>query len=221
MNTIDRFNALKSKVPANIKIVAVSKKKPALMIEELYENTGHKLFGENRAQELNDKQKILPEDINWHFIGHLQTNKIKYIAPYVGLIQSVDSYRLLIDINKEAIKNKRKIPCLLQFHIASEETKFGFSIDEASRMLEDRMFADLTNIAISGVMGMATFTTNVQQIRTEFRTLFCFFNSLKSNYFYNQPEFCEVSMGMTDDYLFAIEEGSTMIRIGSGIFGGR
>lgn len=221
MSCTDRFSIIRTEVPSNVKIVAVSKTKPASSVEELYRNTGHKMFGENKAQELNAKHGVLPIDIEWHFIGHLQTNKIKYIAPYVALIQSVDSFKLLTEINKEAIKYNRVIPCLLQFHIASEEAKFGFSFDEAREMLEDKLYEQLLNVSITGVMGMATFTDNTQQISSEFKTLFTYFTDLKSNYFPLNHDFCEISMGMTDDYKIAIAEGSTIIRVGSGIFGGR
>lgn len=219
MDIISRFFELRDSVPANVKIVAVSKTKPASMIAELYSGTGHNIFGENKALELEAKHKQLPSDINWHFIGHLQTNKIKYIAPYVGMIQSVDSFRLLTEINKEAIKCKRIIPCLLEFHIATEKAKYGFSYEEVCRMVDDPKFQELTNISLKGVMGMATFTTDNQQIRAEFKTLFSIFKSLQATYFVSQPDFSEISMGMTDDYQLAIAEGSTMIRIGSGIFG--
>ena len=218
MNSIDRLNEIRSKVPATVKIVAVSKTKPASMIEELYVKAGHRIFGENRVQELESKHSVLPADIDWHLIGHLQTNKIKYVAPYVGLIQSVDSYKLLCEINKEAKKCNRVIPCLLQFHIAREETKYGFSLDEALRMLDDNSFRELSNISVKGIMGMATFTDNEKQVTSEFKTLATYFNTLKSVYFSNEPGFCEISMGMTQDYHLAIEEGSTMVRIGSGIF---
>jgi hypothetical protein len=221
MNLADRLNEIRAKVPANVKIVAVSKTKPAEMINQLYTETGQRFFGENKVQELQAKHLILPRDIVWHYIGHLQTNKIKYIAPYIGLIQSADSFRLLHEINKEAIKCNRIIPCLLQFHIACEATKFGFSTEEAIRMLNDNSFYELSNVSIKGVMGMATFTKDEQQIRKEFKQLFGYFIKLKSGYFSIDPEFCEISMGMTDDYQLAIEEGSTIIRIGSGIFGER
>ena len=221
MNSFDRLNEIRSKLPVNIKIVAVSKTKPASIIKELYEQSGQRIFGENRVQELDVKHSMLPEDIDWHLIGHLQTNKIRYIAPYVGLIQSVDSFRVLNEINKEAIKNNRKIPCLLQFHIAREEAKYGFSFDEAKQMLDDISFNELSNVEINGVMGIATYTTDIQQIRTEFNTLFNYFNSIKSIYFSQQTDFKEVSMGMTDDYQIAVQEGSTIVRIGSGIFGTR
>jgi len=221
MNSTDRLNLIRSIVPTNVKIVAVSKTKPAAMIEDLYAKSGHRIFGENRVQELEAKHAVLPVDIDWHLIGHLQTNKIRFISSYVGLIQSVDSFRLLHEINKEAIKCKRIIPCLLQFHIAREETKSGFSIEEASRMLDDNLFRELSNIMINGVMGIATYTTDNKQIETEFKTLYKYYNTLKSRYFEQIPGFCEVSMGMTNDYQIALGEGSTIVRIGSGIFGER
>jgi hypothetical protein len=221
MNSVDRLNEIRTKVPANVKIVAVSKTKPASMIEFLYKETGQRIFAENKVQELQAKYEILPADIEWHFIGHLQTNKVRLIAPYVALIQSVDSYKLIREINKEGNKNNRIIPCLIQFHIAKEESKYGFSLNEAIQMLDDDRFHELSNISIVGVMGMATFTENKQQIRSEFKTLLSYYNELKSRYFTNNPDFIEVSMGMTDDYKIAIEEGSTIIRIGSGIFGER
>jgi len=221
MNSADRLNEIRNKVPANVKIIAVSKTKPASMIELLYRETGQMLFGENKVQELESKHAILPDDINWHFIGHLQTNKIRYIAPYIALIQSVDSFKLIREINKEGIKSNRVIPCLLQFHIAREEAKYGFSFEEATQMLESNLLNELSNISIQGVMGMATFTDDKHQIRKEFKSLFNYFNLIKSEFFAQNPGFCEVSMGMTDDYQLAIEEGSTIIRIGSGIFGER
>lgn len=221
MNYIERFNELRSSIPSNVKIVAVSKTKPAALIEELYQQTGHKIFGENKAQELRTKHEILPQDISWHFIGHLQTNKIRAIAPYIDLIQSVDSLKLLEEINKEALKCNRVIACLLQFHIAMEEAKYGFSMDEVNRMLDDKKIHELKNISIQGLMGMATYTQNEQQVRTEFKTLYNYFQTIKSRYFTHTPDFCELSMGMTADYKLAINEGSTIVRIGSGIFGER
>jgi pyridoxal phosphate enzyme (YggS family) len=218
MNSVDRFNEIRARIPANVKIVAVSKTKPASVIDLLYKETGITLFGENRVKELEEKHIVLPSEINWHFIGHLQTNKIKYIASYVSLIQSVDSYKLLREINKEALRCNRLIPCLIQFHIAREETKYGFSIEEATQMIEDKAFQELSNITLKGVMGMATFTDDEKQVTSEFRTLTKYFNTIKSRYFSHEPDFCEISMGMTQDYHLAIEEGSTMVRIGSGIF---
>ena len=221
MALAERYYAIKETIPSDVKIVAVSKTKPVSMIQELFLKTGHTVFGENKAREMELKQTMLPTGIHWHFIGHLQTNKIKYIAPFVSLIHSVDSFRLLSEINKEAIKCGRVIPCLLQFHIAKEEAKFGFSVDEVNKMLDSNEFQQLSNISLKGVMGMATFTSDQQIIRSEFQALVKCFNELKSRNFSSQPDFCEISMGMTEDYLIAVEEGSTMIRIGSAIFGER
>jgi len=221
MNIEDRFNIIRTKVPSNVKIVAVSKTKPATMIEELYLKTNHAIFGENKARELESKYKVLSKEINWHYVGHLQTNKIKYIAPFVDLVHSVDSFRLLCEINKEAAKCNRIIPCLLQLYIAKEEAKFGFSIEEVNNMLDNPVFQGLANISLQGVMGMATFTQDKNLIRSEFQSLYNYFCTLKSRSFPFDSAFCEISMGMTDDFPIAIEEGSTMVRIGSGIFGGR
>jgi len=221
MSPADRLNEIRATIPSNVKIVAVSKTKPATMIESLYNETGQRLFGENKVQELQMKHDILTSDIDWHFIGHLQTNKIRYIAPYVALIQSVDSYKLFREINKEGKRNNRIIQCLIQYHIAEEESKFGFSLDESFLMFDDNLFHELSNISIVGVMGMATFTNDVSQIRKEFKTLYSNYQILKSRYFSQNQSFSEVSMGMTDDYQIAIEEGSTIVRIGSGIFGDR
>ena len=207
-------------MPSQVKMIAVSKTKPVEDIIQVY-HAGQRLFGENKAQELREKQALLPQDIEWHFIGHLQSNKIKYIAPFVSLIHSIDSFKLLQEVNKHAAKVQRTIPCLLQFHIATEESKFGFSMDECETMLRDKHFGTLNNINIQGVMGMATFTENVELIRSEFRILHTYSTYLKENYFNKENSFKEISMGMTDDYGMAIEEGSTMVRIGSAIFGER
>lgn len=218
MNSVDRLNEIRANVPANVKIVAVSKTKPVANIELLYKDAGQRVFGENKVKELEEKHELLPPDIEWHFIGHLQTNKIKYIAPFVSLIQSVDSFRLLREINKEALKQNRIIPCLIQFHIAREEAKYGFSFEEATQMLDANLFYEFSNVSIEGVMGMATYTNDAKQITTEFKTLFHYYELIKSSYFAQVPDFCEISMGMTEDYQLAIEEGSTIVRIGSGIF---
>ena len=183
--------------------------------------TGQRIFGESKVQEMTQKYESLPKDIEWHFIGHLQTNKIKYIAPYVSLIHGVDSYKLLVEINKQAAKAGRIIPCLLQIHIAQEETKFGFSIDECREMLQEEDWKSLANVRISGVMGMATNTDDEEEISKEFDTLACFFQEIKETYFPDSPTFKEISMGMSDDYPLAIEKGSTLIRVGSKIFGER
>ncbi len=211
---------IKSELPENVKLVAVSKTKPNKEILMAY-YSGHKIFGENKVQELVQKYEQLPNDIEWHFIGHLQTNKVKYLAPFVSLIHGIDSLKLLKTVNKEAVKNNRVISCLLQFHIAEESTKFGFSLYEVQEMLISEDFSKLENVVITGVMGMATFTDDEMQIRTEFRQLVKYFGQLKKEYFPNSNRFCEISMGMSDDYQIAVEEGSTIIRVGSKIFGER
>jgi hypothetical protein len=188
------------------------------MIQAAY-SVGQRLFGENKALEMRDKHAQLPTDIEWHFIGHLQTNKIKYIIPYVTLIHSIDSLSLLQAVNKEAAKHDRVVDCLLQFHIATEETKFGLDRAEADELMQH--YAELPNVRIVGVMGMATNTDNKEQVRSEFRNLHSIFVDLKSKYFADRPEFKEVSMGMSHDWQIAVEEGSSLIRLGSTIFGAR
>ena len=220
MGIATNISAIKSKIPTSVKLVAVSKTKPNKDILEAY-NSGHKIFGENKVQELVRKYEELPKDIEWHFIGHLQSNKIKYIVPFVSLVQGVDSFKLLKTINKEAVKHNRIISCLLQFHIATESTKFGFSLPELKTILESNDFANLENVKINGVMGMATFTDKEDQVRNEFKELTQIFKSLKKDYFGDSDVFREISMGMSDDYPIAVEEGSTMIRVGSKIFGER
>ncbi len=220
MSIKDNLSVLLKEIPENVKLVAVSKTKPIEDILEAY-NAGQKIFGENKAQEMIAKQPQLPENIRWHFIGHMQTNKVKHIAPFVALIEAVDSFKLLKEINKQANKINRVIDCLLQFHIATEETKFGLDIDEAKEILENPEFKIMKNIRITGVMGMATFTDNTKLIRREFRTLKDYFYKLKENYFSDEDYFKEISMGMSGDYKIAIEEGSTIVRIGSLIFGAR
>jgi pyridoxal phosphate enzyme (YggS family) len=182
---------------------------------------GQRIFGENRVQELQQKYETLPKDIEWHLIGHLQTNKVKFIAPYIALIHSVDSPELLREINKQAAKNNRVIDCLLQFHIASEESKFGLGEQEAADMLSDPAFSEMKNVRICGVMGMATFTDDQTLIRSEFRHLKSIFDALKTRFFEKAPWFCEISMGMSGDWEIALEEGSTLVRIGSLLFGNR
>jgi len=220
MTISDKIQEIKSKIPASVTLIAVSKTKPVEKLKEAYEG-GQLDFGENKVQELTDKFEVLPKDIRWHFIGHLQTNKIKYIAPFVHLIHSVDSFKLLKEIDKEGRKNNRIIPVLIQFHIATEETKYGFSIDEVEEMFNDLEFDNLKNIQIKGVMGMATFTEDLKVVENEFSILYQIFQILKETYFSNQPEFKEISMGMSGDYSTAIKCGSTMVRIGSTIFGER
>ncbi len=214
------LSSIKAELPKQVRLVAVSKYHPVEMIQEAYD-AGQRLFGENHVQEMTQKYALLPKDIEWHFIGHLQTNKVKYIAPFVSLIHSVDSLKLLKEINKQAEKAQRVIPCLLQIHIAKEETKFGFSFDECREMLQQGEWKNLKNVQLCGVMGMGTFTDNVDQVRSEFHSLKDFFDEIKENVFSDNPSFREISMGMTDDYPIAIEEGSTLIRIGTKIFGER
>lgn len=201
-------------------LVAVSKTKPNDAILHLYEQ-GQRVFGENRVQELTQKYETLPKDIEWHLIGHLQTNKVKYIAPFVQLIHSVDSLKLLSEINKQAAKNERVIDCLLQIHIADESTKFGLNKTETLALLDSDTYAAMQNIRIVGVMGMATFTDDTLQVRREFKQLKDLFDHLKNNFFIKENTFKEISMGMSGDYRIAIEEGSTMVRIGSLLFGVR
>jgi pyridoxal phosphate enzyme (YggS family) len=215
-----KITTLKENLPNDVTLVAVSKTKPIAAITEAYE-AGQRIFGENKAQELQEKYEALPKDIVWHFIGHLQTNKVKYIAPFVDLIHSIDSEKLLKEVDKEAKKNNRIIPCLIQFHIAEEETKFGFSFEEAKELLESDDFLQYQNIQLVGVMGMASFTEDEELIRSEFQTLHDYFQVIKSHYFKFNADFKEISMGMSGDYQLAIEHGSTLIRLGSTIFGSR
>ncbi|MCC7465922.1 MAG: YggS family pyridoxal phosphate-dependent enzyme [Saprospiraceae bacterium] len=202
------------------RLVAVSKTHPAEKILEIYRQ-GQRVFGENRPQEMQEKQSLLPADIQWHMIGHLQTNKVKYIAPYVAMIHSVDSLKLLQEIDRQAQKHNRVIDCLLQFHIATEESKFGLDEQEAVALLESAEYAALHHVRLCGVMGMATFTDDQQQVRREFRQLKSIFDRLKARFFAGDDHFREISMGMSGDWEMALEEGSTLVRIGSLIFGSR
>ena len=207
-------------IQTNCKLVAVSKTKPVELIKEAYE-AGQIDFGENKVQELREKPGQLPNDIHWHMIGHLQTNKVKYIAPFIYLIHAIDSLKLLTEINKQALKNDRIINCLLQVHIAQEEHKFGFDESGLKEMLSSQEFSSLQNIKVIGLMGMATYTDDLDQIRSEFKTLKSIFEDVKVKHTSPNLEMHEISMGMSDDYPIAIEEGSTMIRVGSNIFGAR
>jgi pyridoxal phosphate enzyme (YggS family) len=219
MSIQNNLHKIKSSLPPDVTLIVVTKTHPAEKLMEVY-NAGHKIFGENKVQELSDKYEILPKDIEWHLIGHLQTNKVKYIAPFVSLIHSVDSLKLLQEIDKQAKKNNRIIDCLLQVYIANEDTKFGLSFAEAEQLISGPELKELKNIKITGFMGMATNTDNLQQIRTEFRSLKIFFDKHKTSSTFN-VELSNLSMGMSSDYQIAIEEGSTMIRVGSLIFGER
>jgi pyridoxal phosphate enzyme (YggS family) len=221
MSIADNLKQYKSEVESDgVTLVAVSKTQPVESILEAYE-AGQRVFGENLVQEMVDKAAELPKDIEWHLIGHLQTNKVKYIAPFVKLIHGVDSLKLLQEINKQALKNKRVIDCLLQVYIADEDTKFGLGFDEVVELLRAEEFSQLENIRIVGLMGIATNTKNEKQISVEFNELKVFFDGIKVSFFRKNEAFKEISMGMSADYKLAIEEGSTMVRIGSSIFGKR
>lgn len=216
----EEIKRIQAELPESVRLVAVSKFHPVEALQEAYDG-GQRIFGESKVQEMTMKHDALPKDIEWHFIGHLQTNKIKYMIPYVALIHGVDSYKLLTEINKQATKARRIIPCLLQIHIAQEDTKFGFSPDECRDMLEEGNWKNLAHIQIAGVMGMATNTDDEVQIAHEFHTLADFFHETKETYFKDIPYYKEISMGMSDDYPLAIRKGSTLVRIGSRIFGER
>ncbi|OFX44187.1 MAG: YggS family pyridoxal phosphate enzyme [Bacteroidetes bacterium GWA2_30_7] len=220
MNIVENLKNLKKNLPENVKLVAVTKTHPIEKILEIY-NSGYKIFGENKVQELVQKYESLPKDIEWHMIGHLQTNKVKLIAPFVSLIHSVDSLKLLKEINKEAIRNNRIIDVLLEIYIATENTKFGLSQEEASEILKSNEFKLLTNIQICGVMGMASYTENTSIIKDEFENLKNIFLYLKENFFNEIAHFKDISMGMSNDFQIAIDAGSTIIRVGSLIFGER
>ncbi len=214
MNIADNTKKIRASIPESVELVAVSKTKSNEEIMEAYD-VGHRVFGENKVQDMTAKNESLPKDIQWHMIGHVQTNKVKYMAPYVDLIHGVDSFKLLKEVNKQAAKNKRTISCLLQIHIAEEATKFGLSPEECKEVVIQA--EALENITIKGLMGMATFTDNVSQIEREFKTLKELYQDLKSD----NKDFDILSMGMSGDYELAIKEGSNMIRVGSKIFGER
>ncbi len=220
MNIADNLQQVLNKLPEGVRLVAVSKFHPNEAIEEAY-RSGQRVFGESKVQEMTAKYESLPKDIEWHFIGHLQTNKIKYIVPYVALIHGIDSYKLLVEVNKQAEKAGKVVNCLLQLHIAEEETKFGFSFDECRDMLAEGEWKTLSNIQLCGLMGMATNTDDNEQIKKEFCSLSSFFKEVKDSWFADTEAFRELSMGMSHDYHQAIAAGSTLIRVGSKIFGDR
>lgn len=221
MSIADNLKRIRKETESiGVTLVAVSKTKPVSDIEEAY-LAGQRAFGENLVQELVQKQEVLPKDIKWHLIGHLQTNKVKYIAPFIHLIASVDSLRLLQEINKQAIKNNRIIDCLLQVHISDEDTKFGLGYDELIELLRSEAFSQLTNVRILGLMGIASNTDSERVIRDEFYELKTFFDGIKQSFFRKNDSFTILSMGMSSDYKIAIEQGSNMIRLGSTIFGSR
>lgn len=220
MSIASNIQQLKLALPEGVTLVAVSKFHPAEAIKEAYA-TGHRVFGESKAQEVTAKYEQLPNDIEWHFIGHLQKNKIKYIAPFIHTIHSIDSLELLKDVNKQALRFNRTIRVLLQIHVAAEETKFGFTPAECLELVQSDALDSLTNLIVGGIMGMATNTENEELIRKEFRMLHTLFTELKNGYYAGKETFTELSMGMSHDYTLAIQEGSTMIRVGSLIFGER
>jgi pyridoxal phosphate enzyme (YggS family) len=220
MEIAKKLAEIKNELPNGVRLVAVSKTKPPETILEAYK-AGHKVFGENKVQELVSKYEVLPKEIEWHMIGHLQRNKVKYIAPFVSLIHGVDSLRLLKEINKQGEKNNRIISCLLQIRIGQEESKYGLSENEAEELLLSTEFKTFDNISINGLMGMATYTTDEDTLRSEFRKLYSTFKTIEEKHFQNSQNFNEISMGMSNDYKIAIEEGATLVRIGSLIFGER
>ena len=220
MSIQENIRSVLSTLPDGVRLVAVSKYHPVEAIREAYDG-GQRIFGESKVQEMTAKHDQLPADIQWHFIGHLQTNKVKYIASYVSLIHGVDSYKLLLEINRQGQRVGRIIPCLLQIHVAQEETKFGFSPEECLQMLALGEWRALPYVSIRGIMGMASNTDDMEQVRREFSTLSNFFSHVREKYFSDRENFSELSMGMSDDYPIAIEEGSTLVRVGSRIFGDR
>lgn len=220
MNIEQNIKKIKQEIPSTTRLVAVSKFHDTNQILEAY-NSGHKIFGESRVQELIDKQPDLPEDIEWHFVGRLQRNKVQFLVPFIQCIHSVDSARLLRRIEQQAARVDRVIPCLLQIHIAQEDTKTGFTEDECWQFLSSNEWRKFKHIQLAGVMGMATFTDDEQLVRKEFKGLKNFFHKLKEEFFADVPTFKEISMGMSADYTIAVEEGSTLIRVGSNIFGER
>lgn len=221
MNRIaQELNEIWKELPTGTQLVAVSKFHPKEAIEEAY-RAGQRIFGESHVQELEEKRKVLPTDIEWHFIGHLQTNKVKYIAPYISMIHAVDSLKLLREINKRAEENNRIIPCLLELHVAEEATKYGFSINECDEMLKEGQWKQLLHVQIAGIMCMASNVNDEERIRKDFKQAHNFFNYAKQTYFKNDEGFCERSYGMTHDYKIALKESPTLVRIGTKIFGER
>ena len=220
MSIADNLKQVLAELPQGVRLVAVSKFHPNEAIEEAYQ-AGQRIFGESKVQEMTAKYESLPKDIEWHFIGHLQSNKIKYMIPYVAMIHGIDTYKLLAEVNKQAGKAGRTVNCLLQIHVAQEETKFGISPDECREMLDAREWKALAHVRICGLMGMASNTDNIEQINGEFRLLNSLFKEIKANWFTDSDAFRELSMGMSHDYHEAIASGSTLVRVGSKIFGER
>ena len=220
MSIATNIEHLRSSLPSGVSLLAISKYQPIEALREAYD-AGQRMFGENHIQEMAAKASVLPRDIEWHFTGHVLTNKIKYMAPFVSLIQAAASFRPLREIDKHAAKHDRVIDCLLQIHIAQEDTKYGFTIDECRTMLATEPWRELRHVRITGLMAMGSNTDDMEQVRSEFRQMKMFFDELRSTHFASSPSFCQLSEGMTDDYPIAIEEGSTIVRIGSMIFGER
>lgn len=220
MSIADNLKQVLAELPSGVRLVAVSKFHPNEAIEEAY-HAGQRIFGESKVQEMTAKYESLPKDIEWHFIGHLQTNKIKYMIPYVSMIHGIDTYKLLAEVNKQAGKAGRIVNCLLQIHVAQEEAKFGFSPEECREMLEGGEWKQLTHVRICGMMGMASNTEDTEQIKSEFRLLNSLFQEFKATWFADSEAFTELSMGMSHDYHEAIASGSTLVRVGSKIFGER
>ncbi|MEZ4904775.1 MAG: YggS family pyridoxal phosphate-dependent enzyme [Spirosomataceae bacterium] len=220
MSIPQNIQQIEAAIAPNARLIAVTKTKPITMLMEAY-NASFKRYGENKVQEMVAKYEQMPKDIEWHLIGHLQSNKVKYIAPFVAMIHSIDSLRLLQEVNKQALKNSRIIDCLLQIFIAQEETKFGLSEQEVEELLDSESYQSLKNVRIVGLMGMASNTEDETQIRKEFGGLKQFFDRLNRTYFTAAHQLTELSMGMSNDYLLAVEEGSTLVRVGSAIFGSR
>ena len=220
MSIADNLKQVLAELPQGVRLVAVSKFHPNEAIEEAYQG-GQRIFGESKVQEMTAKYESLPKDIEWHFIGHLQSNKIKYMIPYVAMIHGIDTYKLLAEVNKQAGKAGRTVNCLLQIHVAQEETKFGFSPEECREMLDAGEWKALAHVRICGLMGMASNTDNIEQINGEFRLLSSLFKEIKENWFADSDVFRELSMGMSHDYHEAIASGSTLVRVGSKIFGER
>ena len=216
----EQITRLRKELPEGVSLLAISKYQPIEALQEAYD-AGQRMFGENHIQEMAAKAASLPKDIQGHFTGHVQTNKIKYMAPFVNLIHAVDSFRLLREIDKHAAKHERCIDCLLQIHIAQEETKYGLTVDECRHLLSEEPWRELQHIRITGLMAMGSNTDDMEQVRSEFKQIKNLFDELKEKYFPDEPSFCQISEGMTDDYSIAIEEGSTIVRIGSMIFGER
>lgn len=220
MSVAEQITRLQKELPEGVNLLAISKYQPIEAIQEAYD-AGQRMFGENHIQEMAAKAAALPKDIQWHFTGHVQTNKIKYMAPFVSLVHAVDSFRLLREIDKHAAKHERRIDCLLQIHIAQEDTKYGLTVDECRQLLANEPWKELEHVRITGLMAMGSNTDDMEQVRHEFRQIKGLFDELKEKHFANEPSFSQLSEGMTDDYPIAIEEGSTIVRIGSMIFGER